>query len=104
MIERGNSIVPPAAPYRIAWLMPAPSPMLRGLLQAAAEEPRLDVEVLLCADRMPGRAWKWGEQARGYRARRLRGTKVSGFCINPGIVPLCVKQRYDLFIVNSYEQ
>jgi glycosyltransferase involved in cell wall biosynthesis len=26
------------------------------------------------------------------------------FCINPGIVPLCVKQRYDLFIVNSYEQ
>jgi len=45
------------ARYRVAWLMAAPSPMLRGLLRAAAAEPRLDVDVLLCSDSMPGRTW-----------------------------------------------
>ncbi len=92
------------ARYRVAWLMAAPSPMLRGLLQAAAAEPQLALDVLLCADSMPGRAWKWEEQTRGYRARRLRGARLGGFCLNPGIVSLCVRERYDLFIVNSYDQ
>jgi glycosyltransferase involved in cell wall biosynthesis len=104
MNERATGCKADRARYRIAWLMAAPSPMLRGLLRAAAVEPRLDLDVLLCADSMPGRAWRWEEQTSGYRARRLRGSRLGAFCVNPEIIRVCIKECYDLFIVNSYDQ
>jgi glycosyltransferase involved in cell wall biosynthesis len=78
--------------------------MLRALLQAVAQHPLLDLDVFFCAKVIAGRTWRWNEQALGYKARVLNGVQKGAVCFNPGIVTICARGNYDLFIVNGWDQ
>jgi len=78
--------------------------MLRALLEAIAVDPRFDFEVLHCTRRFGGRPWVWNERPGRYRFRWLKGLTVGPFCFNPPIVGLCIREKFDLFVVNNFEQ
>jgi glycosyltransferase involved in cell wall biosynthesis len=93
----------PARTYRVAWLTLASCPLQHNLLSTAARTPFLDLEVIFCARHIEGREW-WGWHNLGsdYKHLLLSGVVWRGICLNPGIVSLCIKKKYDLFIVTSY--
>ena len=89
---------------RIAWLTARPCPLQNSLLDAIAAHPGIEVEVLFCNGRTASRTWNWEAVGGRYTARVLRGLTYRGYHLNPGVIPSCVRKKYDLFIVTSYAQ
>lgn len=92
--------------YRVAWLTGSPCPLQKAFLEAVAREPRVELHVYFCSGSTLGRPWEWSCHSGHFCYWVLPGVAVQikrvPFCINPSVVPLCLRQRYDLFIVTSY--
>lgn len=92
--------------YRVAWLTGTPCPLQRSFLEAVAQEPRVELHVYFCSRSTLGRPWDWSSYSGRFSHRVLPGVTVRikriPFYINPSVVLLCLRRRYDLFIVTSY--
>jgi glycosyltransferase involved in cell wall biosynthesis len=78
--------------------------MLRALLEAISQDDRFDLEVLICTPKIPGRTWAWNERPGAYPFRWIKGIRLGSFCFNPGILSICFREKFDLFVINSYDQ
>lgn len=95
---------------RALFVSEIPTPYRLPLYRRLAEHPALEVEVAFLARSEPDRPWELGDALEGVPHRFLSGvrprvrTRRNTFVyeINPGVVPLLVRNRPDLLVVGGY--
>lgn len=91
--------------YRIAWLARNPDALQQSLLEAASAHPKIELSVIFCTlSNTDFRPWDWKDRPGKYKHTALKSLRLGRFCISPGIIPLCMREEFDLFIVASYAQ
>jgi glycosyltransferase involved in cell wall biosynthesis len=95
---------------RVLVVSEIPTPYRLPLYRRIVERGELEVEIAFCAESQPDRPWSLDEQLAGVPHRVLRGFPITRrsrrntfvYEVNPGIVPLLVRGRFDALVVGGY--
>lgn len=88
--------------YKVALITNIPAPYRIPLFQSLADHPKIQLTVYYCATSERNREWSTRLNS-GYNYHFLHGWTIgTSFHINPGIVPLILKQAFDVVIVGGY--
>lgn len=95
---------------RVLVLSEIPTPYRLPLYRRIAERGEVELEVVFCAETQPDRPWSIGEELGSVPHRILRGLPITRrssrntfvYEVNPGILPLLVRGRFDLLVIGGY--
>jgi glycosyltransferase involved in cell wall biosynthesis len=95
---------------RVLILSEIPTPYRLPLYRRIAERGEIELEVVFCAEAQPDRPWSIGEELGSVPHRVLGGFPITRrskrntfvYEVNPSVVPLLARGRYDVLVIGGY--
>jgi glycosyltransferase involved in cell wall biosynthesis len=95
---------------RVLVISEIPTPYRLPLYRRIAERGEVELEIVFCAESQPDRPWSIDDQLAGVAHRVLRGFPITRrssrntfvYEVNPSIVPLLVRGRFDALVIGGY--
>lgn len=99
-----------SAKPRVLVLSEIPTPYRLPLYRRIAESGEVDLEIAFCAETQPDRPWSIDEELgtvphrilRGFPLTRRSSRNTFVYEVNPSVIPLLVRGRFDLLVIGGY--
>jgi glycosyltransferase involved in cell wall biosynthesis len=95
---------------RVLVISEIPTPYRLPLYRQIAERGELELEIVFCAESQPDRPWSIDDELGSVPHRILRGFPITRrsskntfvYEVNPSVVPLLLRGRFDLLVIGGY--